>query len=261
MNDSRDVALAIHGLRVEVGGTVAVKDVSLQLPVGASLGLLGGNGSGKTSLFNAVCGLYPTTDGRIELFGEDLRSLRTDQIVRRGVGRSLQSVAQIVDLTAAEYVALGVSAAKPRPFFKRAAPLPRTARFEREVLQEARSLLDELELGAYADVPLQDAPYGARKLADVVRAFASRPRVVLLDEPTSGVGSDHREALAAMVRGWCDRRGASVLLIDHDVDFVMSICPDIVVLSAGEVLAHGEAGPVLADEHVVRDFLGIAAEA
>jgi len=261
MSDAVMKCLSIERLRVEVGGTVAVKDVSLRLPASASCGLLGGNGSGKTSLFNAVCGVYPTTAGAIELFGEPVRRARTDRIVRRGVGRSLQSVAQISDITAVQYVALGVAVARSRSFVRRAVPLPGTFRFERQVLARARELLHELELSAYADVQLQDAPYGVRKLTDVVRAFAGDPRLVLLDEPTSGVGSDHRDALAELIRRWRDRNEASLLLIDHDVDFVASICPDSVVLSAGEVLAAGPTAEVLADEHVVRDFLGIATDA
>jgi branched-chain amino acid transport system ATP-binding protein len=257
MIDTGARCLVIDGLRVEVGGTVAVKDVSLRLPPDASFGLLGGNGSGKTSVFNAVCGVYPTTAGRIELFGEPARRERTDRIVQRGVGRSLQSVSQIADITAAQYVALGVAVAKPRSFLRRAAPLPGTFRFERETHSRARELLNDLGLGRYADVQLQDAPYGVRKLTDVVRAFAGDPRLVLLDEPTSGVGSDHRDALAELIRTWRDRNGGALLLIDHDVDFVASICPHSVVLSAGEVLAEGPTEHVLADEHVVRDFLGI----
>jgi branched-chain amino acid transport system ATP-binding protein len=258
---SASACLELHGLRVEIGGTVAVKDVSFRLPATGSLGLLGGNGSGKTSVFNAVCGIYPTTAGRIELFGEPLHRVRTDGIVARGVGRSLQSVAQITDITAAQYVALGVSMGRSRSFARRALPVPGTLRFERAALRDARALLDALELGGYADVALQDAPYGVRKLTDVVRAFAGRPRLVLLDEPTSGVGADHRGALAEVIRAWSARDEAAVLLIDHDVDFVASLCPQSVVLSAGEVLAHGATEQVLADEHVVRDFLGIAADA
>lgn len=257
---NNDVAISIDSLRIEISGTVAVKNVSFELFSGEALGLLGGNGSGKTSVLNAVCGIYPITAGKVRLFGKPIASHRPDEIIGLGVGRSLQSVASIKDLTLAEYVALGVAAAQQKSSISRALPLPATIRFEREALQKARSVLDELSLARYGDVLLQDAPYGVRKLADVARVFASQCRIVLLDEPTSGVGSEDRAGLADVIRNWHLRQRASLILIDHDVHFVASICSRAVVLSSGEVLAEGEVKHVLSDEQVMRDFLGIEAE-
>ncbi len=258
MQDS-GVAVSIDRLRVEISGTVAVKNVSFELCSGEALGLLGGNGSGKTSVLNAVCGIYPITSGRIRVFGERIISQRPEEIIRLGVGRSLQSVAAVKDLTVAEYVALGAAAARKKSSISRAVPLPATIRFERSALQKAQSVLDELHLGRYGQSLLQEVPYGVRKLADVARVFASQSRIVLLDEPTSGVGSEDRAGLADVIRNWHVRQRASLILIDHDVHFVASICSRAVVLSSGEVLAEGEVKQVLSNKHVMRDFLGIEA--
>lgn len=252
-------ALSLERVVVQFpSGTRALDGVSLHVELGRSHALLGGNGSGKTSLLNAVCGYYSLSAGSISVGGRDIGSLRSHQRAAIGIGRSLQSVATVDDLTPREYVALGFEGQSSGRYLRRAFPTPAQVRSNGVQLRRAGELLANVDLETYADLRLRDCPYGVRKFVDVVRVFAGSPSIVLLDEPTSGVSSSERDMLADLLLGEIGRREVCLILVDHDIEFVRRLCATATVLASGKVIADGSLVDVLQEPDVIETFVGTA---
>jgi ABC-type branched-subunit amino acid transport system ATPase component/ABC-type branched-subunit amino acid transport system permease subunit len=249
-------ALELSGVSVVVGGVHALTKVSLAVPEGRSVGLIGANGAGKTSLLNVVCGYYRALEGKVRLAGEDITNLPSHRVIGKGVARTFQSPGQIVDLTVLDFVLLGFERRWSGPIVGSLVGDPRSLRAERDFRTEALELLRGSGLEAYSDVRLGQCPYGIRKLADIVRAVAGKSQVLLLDEPTSGMSAGDRPRIREFIRQHQQTSLATVLLVDHDVDFVSDLCAELVVLAAGRVIASGPKASVLANPEVIRTFVG-----
>ena len=254
-------ALELKGVSVVVGGVHALTDVSMTLHRGQSVGLIGSNGAGKTSLLNVVCGYYRALQGTITLGGEDITHLPSHKVIEKGVARTFQSPGQIVDLTVLEFVSLGFERRWSRPIVWSLVGEPGALRAERDFRAEALQLLETAGLGQHAHTRLGQCPYGIRKMADIVRALAGKSPVLLLDEPTSGTSAADRPRIREFIRWYQKTSGAAILLVDHDVDFVSDLCPELVVLAAGRVIAEGPKDAVLSNPEVVRTFVGRGREA
>jgi branched-chain amino acid transport system ATP-binding protein len=249
-------ALTVDRVVVEfASGTRALDGASLSVDLRRSHALLGANGSGKTSLFNTICGYYPLKAGSILLGARDIGGLKSHERVALGVGRSLQSVASIEELTPREYVSVGLD--QRGNYLRRLLPTPRHVRLNKLQLDRAGELLADVDLGRYADLRLDVCPYGVRKLVDVVRVFAGSPTIVLLDEPTSGVSGSERGLVADLIAREMTRVDACMVLIDHDVDFVQRLCATATILASGKVIADGLIQDVLRERAVVETFTGI----
>jgi ABC-type branched-subunit amino acid transport system ATPase component/ABC-type branched-subunit amino acid transport system permease subunit len=249
-------ALGIAHADVMVNGVQALSDVTLDVADHQLLGIIGANGAGKTSLLNLISGYYRANRGRIELAGRDVTGLSPHRISALGVGRSFQAVGHITELSVVELIMLGFEARWGVSIGATLAGLRSARSAEKRYRAEAVQLLDSANLEAYADVRLSECPYGIRKLADLLRVFAGRPSVLLLDEPTSGVSKSDRATIDALIRNYWSSSKSAILLVDHDVDFVSSLCEDLLVLSSGSVLAHGPREDVLANPEVIRSFVG-----
>ncbi len=235
--------LEAESLTVKFGGITAVDDVSLSVETGTVTGLIGPNGAGKTTLFNALTGMQDLVDGRILLDGSDITSMKVHQRARRGMARTFQRLEIFKQLTTLDNVMV---ATEMRRRWSLSARSPRS---------EALECLDRVGLLDLADSPAALLPTGAARLVEVARALATRPRVLLLDEPSSGLNDSETRELSKLVRQLADD-GLAVLLVEHDMSFVMEICDVINVLALGQTLAVGTPSQIRSNPAVQASYLG-----
>ncbi len=243
--------LEVRQLSVDYGSTRAVDDVSLAVTPGQVVGLIGPNGAGKTTLVDAVTGFTRPSEGTLFLDGQRINTWSPVERARRGLSRSFQSLELFEDSTVLDNLRV---ASDPRDFVSYLRDLvhPVQPALPAEVVAAVR----EFDLEDELDRQVQDLPYGKRRLLAIVRAVASRPSVLLLDEPAAGLGDAETAELANLVKGLAKDWGMAVLLIEHDVDFVMNVCDEVVVLDFGRKIAHGSPDTVRGDPLVIAAYLG-----
>jgi len=241
--------LAVEGVGVRFGGVKAVHDASLVVEAGVVSGLIGPNGAGKTTLFNVITGLQPPSEGLVRLDGRDITGLRPHRRARLGIARTFQRLEVFGSLTARENVLV---AAETRRGWSR-------ERFSPGRL--ADETLERVGLSAVADRQVSSLPTGTGRLVELARALATRPSVLLLDEPSSGLDEDESDALGELCTVLAERDGLAVLLVEHDMPLVMGTCRYLYVLEYGEVIAEGTPSEIQADVRVQQAYLGKAAEA
>ena len=242
--------LAVSGLTRRFGGIVAVDGVSFEVRPGEILGIIGPNGSGKSTLFNCILGQIRPTSGTVHLDGEDVTGLKPSALNRRGVGRTFQLLQVFPQLSVRENLILAgqehVGTMLMRLVGRRDAGLT----------EEVETMLGFFRLRALAEAPAGSLSYGQQKLLDAAMAFMAGPRLVLLDEPAGGVNptmlGDLAERLAAVNR----EQGATMVVIEHNMDFIMGLCHRVLVLAEGRVLKEGAPEEVRADPAVIEAYLG-----
>jgi branched-chain amino acid transport system ATP-binding protein len=243
--------LEAKAVSVRFGGVRALTDVDLDVGEGELVGLIGPNGAGKTTFVDAVTGFVPYA-GHVGLDGRDLAGLSPNSRALRGLARTWQSSELFDDLTVRENLAV----ASRRPsLWQVARELFGTTAIDSGAVDDA---LELLELGWAADLMPDDLSQGQRKLVGVARAIVMQPRLLCLDEPAAGLDTGESEELGRQLRGLADR-GHSMLLIDHDMGFVLSVCDRIYVLEFGKVIAAGRPDVVRKDQRVITAYLGSAA--
>jgi len=254
-------ALELSGIGVNFGGLIALEDVSLSVPSGGIVGIIGPNGAGKTTLFNVVCGFVEPSAGTITLDGAPLRP-RPHQLSSQGIVRTLQGVGLFRGLSVLENVMAGATHTSKAGLFSALLGLPRSDKDERRLRAEAMTLLDELDIAAYATAWPDTLPYAVRKRVALARALVAKPRLLLLDEPAGGLSHEDIDELAALVNNLPGRgSGAcSVMLVEHHMDLVMKVCHSIVVLDFGRVIASGTPREVQDNPAVAEAYLGAEVE-
>lgn len=250
--------LVVDQLTVRFGGLTALDQVSLEVAPHEVVGLIGPNGAGKTTLFNAITGFVRPVHGAIRWQDRLLRHHRAHDLGRLGIARTLQSVGLCAGLTAVENVVCGAQPALRADFLSALAGTWRSSREERRVRDEAAALLEELGVGEWADRFPGALPYGVQKRVALARALMGRPRLLLLDEPASGLSEPDMDELSARIRRM--RQDMAVLLVEHHMDLVMSTCDRIVVLDFGQVVAEGTPEAVRSSPAVTAAYLGVAVE-
>jgi branched-chain amino acid transport system ATP-binding protein len=252
--------LAVEGVTVRFGGLTALDDVSFTASAGEVVGIIGPNGAGKTTLFNVICGFVTPDAGRITWEGQDLRGVRPHQLTRRGIARTLQGLGLFEGLSAVENVMAGAQihsrARLPSALFG----LPRSDRDERALRAKALESLADLGVQDVAGRRPDSLPYPVRKRVALARALVARPRLLLLDEPAGGLGEDDMEDLAALI-GRLRGDEIAVVLVEHHMDLVMSVCDRVVVLDFGKRIAIGSPAEVQADPQVLDAYLGVEVDA
>jgi branched-chain amino acid transport system ATP-binding protein len=244
----------MSGVSVNFGGLVALSDVSLEVAPNQVLGVIGPNGAGKTTLFNVACGFVQPAAGTLRWRDTELRRLRPHQLAGLGISRSLQELGLFDRMTVVDNVMVGANRHAGTGFWSALLALPRRARDERALRDRAMAELENLGIADVSGRYPGSLPYPVRKKVALARALASEPELLLLDEPASGLGNDEMAEVGELLRSLTDRM--SVMLVEHHMDLVMSVCHDIVVLDFGKVIARGAPAEIRADAAVQAAYLG-----
>jgi branched-chain amino acid transport system ATP-binding protein len=249
------VLLTAEGIGISFGGLRALDGVGFAARAGEVLAIIGPNGAGKTTLFNIVSGLYRATSGRIALDGQDVTEAPPHALAARGLSRTFQNLQVFFRMTALENVMAGRHLREGSSLYADLLRLPASRRANAAARDEAMALLAEVGLEAQATVPAGSLPYGALKRLEIARALATKPRVLLLDEPAAGCNPVETEEIDHLI-AQCAARGIAVVLIEHDMKLVMRISRHVVVLNQGRLLAEGTPAEVRANPEVVAAYLG-----
>src|SRR5947208_10766877 len=248
--------LSVNGISVRFAGVKALTDVSFQVQPGELFAVIGPNGAGKTSLFNVLSRVYQPVTGRVTFDGRDLLRFKTHQVARIGIARTFQNLGQFPTMTVLDYLLIGRHTRMRSGIVLGGIYLGLTRNEEKKNRAYCLHLLDLMGLQRLQNQPLGSLPYGLQKRADIARALALEPRLLLLDEPVAGMGLEESEDNAAVILDIKEQLGITQILVEHDMALVMGIADRVLVLDFGRVIAQGTPGEVQANPDVIKAYLG-----
>jgi branched-chain amino acid transport system ATP-binding protein len=251
--------LSAHEITVTIGGITALDRVSLEVSPGDVLGVIGPNGAGKTTLFNVICGFVGADSGTLSWRGEKLERMSPSGLSKLGIARTLQGVGLFSGLTVLENVMVGAERFRRSSVLGSLLGLPSSDRDERALAARANAALAQVHCEDVAGRAPDTLPFATQKRVALARALASEPDLLLLDEPAGGLGSDGLAELRELIEAL--RGSMAVMLVEHHMDLVMSVCDRVVVLDFGRVLATGEPDAIQRDPQVLEAYLGRDASA
>jgi branched-chain amino acid transport system ATP-binding protein len=246
--------LSAHEITVRFGGITALDRVSMEVAPNEVLGVIGPNGAGKTTLFNVICGFVEPESGSLAWHGETLQRISPSGLTRLGIARTLQGVGLFPGLNALENVMVGAERFRGASLVGSLLGLPSWDRDERALEQRARHALARVGCEEIAASAPETLPFATQKKVALARALVAEPDLLLLDEPAGGLGSDGLDELRELIRSL--RGSMAVMLVEHHMDLVMSVCDRVVVLDFGRVLAAGEPEAIQRDPQVLEAYLG-----
>jgi ABC-type branched-subunit amino acid transport system ATPase component len=248
--------LQVSGLTVRFGGVRAVDDVTFDLEKGQILGVIGPNGAGKTTMFDAISGFVPST-GKVVLDGSKISGLAPEMRSRAGLGRSFQDARLFPSLTVAETLAVAYERHnRAQDVVSTALRLPWVRRAEKRVQRHVEELVELMGLGAFRDKFINELSTGSRRIVDLAVIMAHDPKVLLLDEPSSGIAQKETEALGPLLLRLRDETGATLIVVEHDMPLIQAISDELLALETGAVLMRGTPQVVIDDPRLVASYLG-----
>ncbi|MCW5937871.1 MAG: ABC transporter ATP-binding protein [Fimbriimonadaceae bacterium] len=250
--------LELREATIRFGGLVAVNSVSFQLNQGDLFGLIGPNGAGKTTCFNLITGVYKPTSGSITFNGREIGGQPPSRICEMGICRTFQNIRLFPALSVLENVVVGAFLRKKSSLLSAFTYMPPAIKETSELRERAMELLRVVNLEEFAHVRSADLSYGKQRRLEIARAMATKPELILLDEPAAGMNPLEKNELQQTVKDIRDSFGMTVLLIEHDMKFVMGLCERIVVLDHGEEIAHGPPEAIRSNPKVIEAYLGEA---
>ena len=248
--------LEVDELGINLGGLRAVNNFSMKIEEGQLYGLIGPNGAGKTTVFNMLTGVYTPTDGTVKLEGKKINGMKPYAITRLGIARTFQNIRLFKDMTVKENVLVALDTQASYGLFSGMFKLPNSLKQEKDMDQEAMSLLEVFHLEKDADKLAKNLPYGKQRELEIIRALGAHPKLLLLDEPAAGMNPQETKNLMETIRLVRDRFNIAILLIEHDMKLVMGICEKISVLNYGMLLAEGTPEEIRINPDVVKAYLG-----
>ncbi len=249
--------LSVQDVHVRFGGVTALAGPSFGVRAGTVCGLIGPNGAGKTTVFNCISRLYTPDRGQIEFDGTDLLRRAPHQIAPLGIARTFQNLGLVPSLTVRANVMLGAHHRARANFLTAALALASVRREETELAAEAHTILERLDLAAVADTPAGSLPFGVLKRVELARALCARPRLLMLDEPASGLSHEEVDELGSLLVDLRSEYDLTILLVEHHMAMVMRICDHVVVLNFGKLIAEGPPEAVMASREVREIYLGL----
>jgi len=256
MGAAMDPILSVRDLTIRFGGVVALDAVSIDVPERSIFGLIGPNGAGKTTCFNCISGLYRPTRGSVRFGHTELTRMPRHAVARLGLSRTFQNVALYPSLTVRENVMVGAHARLPVSMFGAALRSHAVRAAEQEIAHAADSALATLRLSAYADRGVAELPVGIQHRVEIARALVTRPRLLLLDEPAAGLTAGEVDELRGVLLHLHEELKLTMVVVEHNMRFVMKTCSDLAVLSFGRKLAQGSPEVVANDPAVIDAYLG-----
>lgn len=248
--------LEVKNLSISFGGLKAVDNFHIEIEKGQLYGLIGPNGAGKTTIFNLLTGVYKPNAGSIVLDDTNITGKSTIEINQAGIARTFQNIRLFKDMSVLDNVKAGLHNHHKYSTVEGIFRLPRYYKIEKEMDEEAMSLLKVFDLDKECDFKASNLPYGKQRKLEIARALATEPKLLLLDEPAAGMNPNETAELMETIRFVRDNFDMTVLLIEHDMKLVSGICEKLTVLNFGQVLREGATSDVLHDPEVIKAYLG-----
>jgi branched-chain amino acid transport system ATP-binding protein len=245
-----------EGIARRFGGIKAVDDVSFEVAEGEVFTIIGPNGAGKSTIFNLISRIYDCSAGKLVFQGEDITEVPPHQIAKRGIARTFQNIELFEQATVLQNLLIGRHAHRSSRLWEEMLFLPKVRRLELEHREKVEEVIDFLDLQPYRDSRIVNLPYGVRKVVEIARALCSEPKLILLDEPSSGLNVEETEDMAFWIEDIKKDLGITVLMVEHDMSLVSEVSDRVLALNYGRVLALGTPAEVQGHPEVVKAYLG-----